>query len=89
MEKIKIKALEKTLKDLGIEKAKIETKDRGMYWLSIKEGFKIFKSKSGDEVVLNINGFLILIENYASLLWHEEGELKKSIFLKPIIPPRA
>lgn len=82
MQKIIIGALEETLKNAGIEEVKLEPKEGGIYWLRIKEGFKIAKNEAG--IILNINGFQILVKNYYSLFPPRENNIKKSLFLKPI-----
>jgi len=87
LEKTKIVALKKTLNDLGIEKAELEPKEKGIFLLKIEEGFQLAKDATG--IILKINGLKILIEGYHSLFPLRENYTQKSIFLQPITPPRA
>ncbi|MDP3057761.1 MAG: hypothetical protein Q8N37_04595 [bacterium] len=86
-EKTKIGALEKTLMQLGIMDAKLEQKDKGIYYLRFDQTFRISEDKTG--IILCINGLRILIEDFCPLFPVIENRAQKALLLKPIIPSRA
>lgn len=81
MKKIEIAILKKTLEKAGIKDVKLEQKDNGVHWLSIKRGFQISEEKNG--TIVNINGMEILINNFHPLFPPRENSAQKSLFLKP------
>lgn len=81
-EVISIEELKTTLQKAGIENPELVPKINGIYWLGIKEGFRIAINKIG--IILYINDLTIIVKNYHSLLPPIEKRTIRSLLLKPI-----